>query len=87
VPGQPKAVRASGESFPQGPEPPKPQSCLVYTQLPQRVLDDPGWANRLTPQDRRGLNPSFCSYVNSYGRFRLDMDTRLDLDVAGPVAV
>ena len=34
------------------------QSCLVYinTLLLQRVLDDPAWAAKLTPEDRRGLN-------------------------------
>lgn len=60
------------------------QSCLVYvnTLLLQKVLDDPAWAKRLTPEDRRGLNALFWSHVNPYGRFRLDMDTRLDLDLA-----
>jgi TnpA family transposase len=60
------------------------QSCLVYvnTRLLQRVLDDPTWANRLTPEDRRALNALFWAHVNPYGRFRLDMTTRLDLDLA-----
>lgn len=30
----------------------------------------------------RGLSPLFWSHVNPYGRFRLDMDTRLDLTAA-----
>ena len=29
-----------------------------------------------------GLSPLFWSHVNPYGRFRLDMDTRLDLTAA-----
>ena len=60
------------------------QSCLVYinTLLLQRVLDDPKWAGKLTIEDRRALNALFWSNVNPYGRFRLDMDTRLDLDLA-----
>jgi hypothetical protein len=29
--------------------------------------------------DRRALSPLFWSHINPYGRFRLDMDTRLDL--------
>jgi len=31
------------------------------------------------PEERRALTPLFWSNVNPYGRFRLDMDTRLDL--------
>jgi hypothetical protein len=29
--------------------------------------------------DRRGLSPLFWTHINPYGRFRLDMETRLDL--------
>jgi Tn3 transposase DDE domain len=50
----------------------------------QRVLDDPEWADRLTLDDRRALSPLFWSHVNPYGRFTLDMDSRLDLGAAGP---
>ena len=39
-------------------------------------------AGKLTEEDRRGLSPLFWSHVNPYGRFRLDMDTRLDLTAA-----
>jgi hypothetical protein len=28
-----------------------------------------------------GLSPLFWTHINPYGRFRLDMDTRLDLTV------
>ena len=58
-----------------------PQSSLVFinTQLPQAVLRDPGWASKLAEEDRRGLSPLFWAHVNPYGRFRLDMNTRLDL--------
>ena len=57
------------------------QSSLVFinTQLLQAVLRDPAWAGKLTGEDRRGLSPLFWSHVNPYGRFRLDMETRLDL--------
>jgi hypothetical protein len=60
------------------------QYCLVYinTRLLQTVLDDPKWANKLTAEDRRALNALFWAHINPYGRFRLDMDTRLDLDHA-----
>jgi hypothetical protein len=60
------------------------QSSLVFinTQLLQAVLRDPQWAGKLTEEDRRGLSPLFWLHVNPYGRFRLDMETRLDLTAA-----
>jgi TnpA family transposase len=60
------------------------QSSLVFinTQLLQAVPRDPAWAGKLTEEDRRGLSPLFWSHVNPYGRFRLDMDSRLDLAAA-----
>ena len=62
------------------------QSALVHvnTLLMQRVLDEPGRAAELTNADRRALSPLYWTHVNPYGTFRLDMDTRLDLD-RGPV--
>ena len=57
----------------------QPSLVFINTQLLQAVLRDPQWASRLTEEDRRGLSPLFWSYVNPYGRFRLDMDTRLDI--------
>lgn len=58
------------------------QSSLVFinTLLVQRVLDDPAWESRLTAEDRRALSALFWTHVNPYGRFRLDMSKRLDLD-------
>ena len=32
--------------------------------------------------DRRALSPLFWSHINPYGRFRLDMDSRIDLTAA-----
>jgi TnpA family transposase len=64
------------------------QSALVHvnTLLLQSVLDDPSWADRLGAEDQRGLTPLFWSNINPYGRFSLDMNTRLDLTgVAAPV--
>ena len=55
---------------------------FINTQLLQAVLRDPQWAGKLTEEDRRELSPLFWSHVNPYGRFRLDMDTRLDLTAA-----
>lgn len=47
----------------------------------QQVLADPKWADTLTDADRRALSPLFCTHVNPYGRFELDMNRRLDLDL------
>ena len=58
------------------------QICLVYinTLLIQQVLAEPGWANRLTQEDRRGLTPLFYSHVNPYGLIHLDMNHWLPID-------
>ncbi|WP_246083676.1 transposase [Nonomuraea diastatica] len=59
------------------------QSALVInTQLLQAVLRDSAWAAKLTDEDGRALSPLFWAQVNPYGRFRLDMDSRLDLGVS-----
>ena len=44
------------------------QSSLVFinTQLLQAVLRDPGWASKLTEEDRRGLSPLFWAHVGKY---------------------
>jgi hypothetical protein len=64
------------------------QSSLVHVniQLIQAVLRDPAWAERLTAEDRRGLSPLFWTHINPYGRFYLDMNTRLDLSTARRLA-
>ena len=57
------------------------QSALVHvnTLLLQEVLAEPEWSRRMTDEDRRALSPLFWTHVNPYGRFVLDMDSRLDL--------
>ncbi|MFH8492796.1 Tn3 family transposase [Streptomyces coeruleorubidus] len=59
------------------------QSALVHvsTLLMQQVLADPKWADTLTDADRWALSPLFRTHVNTYGRFELDMNRRLDLDL------
>jgi len=59
------------------------QSALVHvnTLLMQQVLAHPKWADTLTDADRRALSPLFWTHVNPYGRFELDMNRRLDLDL------
>ena len=57
------------------------QSALVHinTLLLQQILAEPEWSERMTEEDRRALSPLFWTHVNPYGRFVLDMDSRLDL--------
>src|SRR5258707_15626909 len=50
----------------------------------QQVLARPHWAGRLTPTDLRGVTPLIWEHVNPYGRFELDMQTRLDRSPNGP---
>lgn len=56
------------------------QSALVHvnTALLQICLSERDWADRMTDADRRALSPLFWSHVNLYGKFDLDMTTRLD---------
>jgi Tn3 transposase DDE domain-containing protein len=58
------------------------QNCMVYvnTLMVQQVLTRPEWKGRLTPRDLHALTPLFWGHVNPYGRFDLDMRTRLDLN-------
>jgi hypothetical protein len=58
---------------------------LINTRLLDRVLEEPGWAQRMTDPDRRGLTPLFWSNVVLYGRWHLDMNRRIDFD-RGPDA-
>ncbi len=56
---------------------------FVNTLMIQRVLGEPIWAERMGPAERRGLTPLGWGHVNPYGTFRLDMTTRLTLDLPG----
>jgi TnpA family transposase len=57
------------------------QNCMVYvnTLMLQEVLAQPHWQGRLTATDLRALTPLMWEHVNPYGRFELDMTTRLPL--------
>jgi hypothetical protein len=57
------------------------QNCMVYvnTLMLQEVLAQPHWQRRLTENDLRALTPLTWEHVNPYGRFELDMSTRLPL--------
>ena len=49
----------------------------------QAVLEVPEFHDLIGEDERRALTPLFWSRINPYGRFRLDMDTRLDLSWPG----
>ena len=55
------------------------QNCMVYvnTLMLQQVLARPHWTDRLTPRDRHALTPLIWEHVNPYGRYELDMRTRI----------
>lgn len=48
------------------------------TRMLQTVLVEPKWAGRMTPEDYRGLTPLIYGHVNPYGRFDLDLNSRID---------
>ena len=52
----------------------------------QRVLGDPAWMRRLAGEDFRALTPLIHAHVNPYGRFELNMETRLPLDEPADLA-
>src|SRR3546814_10232547 len=56
------------------------QASLVYvnTRMLQSVLVELKWTGRMTPDDYRGLTPLIYSHVNPYGRFDLDLNSRID---------
>jgi hypothetical protein len=57
------------------------QNSMVYinTLMLQQILEKPEWAHKLTPRDFAALTPLIWEHVNPYGRFELDMNTRLPL--------
>jgi len=58
------------------------QNCMVYinTLMVQQILDRPHWQNRLTARDLHALTPLIWGHINPYGRFELDMQTRIALN-------
>ncbi len=58
------------------------QSSLVYinTLMIQRVLREPKWAERMTLRDLAALSPLLTQHINRFGRFDLDLETRLPLE-------
>lgn len=56
------------------------QASLVYvdTRMLQTVLAEPAWRGRMGPEDYRGITPLIYAHVNPYGRFDLNLDSRID---------
>ncbi|MEU1087486.1 Tn3 family transposase [Streptomyces sp. NPDC005892] len=64
-------------------------AVVVYVntlRMREAPADDKG-ADKLTDADMRALSPLFWTRVNPYGRFELDMNSRLDLDLSIRAAV
>jgi TnpA family transposase len=64
------------------------QISLVYinTLMIQRILGEPNWTQRMTPEDLRALTRLIYTHVTPYGMFRLDMSKRLDIDAVRATA-
>ena len=52
----------------------------VNTLMIQHILGRPNWAGRMELEDLRALSPLIYAHVNPYGRFELNMETRLPMD-------
>ncbi|MBA3823439.1 MAG: Tn3 family transposase [Ktedonobacterales bacterium] len=61
------------------------QISLVYinTLMIQALLQDVRWQGKFGTEDLRALTPLMYHHINPYGRFSLDMSTRLSLQIAG----
>lgn len=51
----------------------------INTIMIQEVLEDPTLLDTMTPRDRAGLSPLLTGHVTPFGRFDLDLETRLPL--------
>jgi TnpA family transposase len=58
------------------------QNCLIYvnTLMLQRILTEPAWLARMTPEDHRALTPAIHSHINPYGRLTADLRRRIDFE-------
>ncbi len=62
------------------PWPPYPPTSYVNTLMIQRVLVDPAWYEQMTVRDLAALSPLMTQHINPYGRFELNMETRLPIE-------
>jgi TnpA family transposase len=58
------------------------QASLVYvnTRMMQSVLSESKWADRMTVEDYRGMTPLIYGHINPYGRFDVNLNSRIDFD-------
>jgi TnpA family transposase len=58
------------------------QNCMIYinTLMLQQMLARPQWSQKLGARDLGALTPLIWEHVTPYGRFELDMNSRLPLD-------
>ena len=59
------------------------QNSMAYvnTLMIQQVLAKREWQHRLQDEDLRALTPLIYAHVHPYGRFDLDMNRRLDIEL------
>ena len=57
------------------------QASMVYvnTRMVQPVLSE-NWQDRLSPGDYRGLTPLIYAHITPYGRYDIDLSTRIDYE-------
>jgi hypothetical protein len=57
------------------------QNCMDYvdTLMIQKLMAQAHWQDKFTRRDYAALTPLIWEHVNPYGRFDLDMNTRLAL--------
>lgn len=60
------------------------QNCMVYvnTQMYQSVLSEPEWRSIMQPADFRGITPLIYGHVNPYGRYEINMNSRMNLNIS-----
>ena len=51
----------------------------IDTLMMQQILGRPQWSKRMTAVDLRALTPLVWEHVNPYGRYELNMESRLVL--------
>ena len=59
------------------------QISMVYinTLMIQNVLSEPKWMQKMRTEDLRALSPLIWNHVTPYGRFNLDFNQRMKLDI------
>jgi len=57
------------------------QASIAYinTLIIQKILSEPYWQNKLTPQDYRALTPLLSEHINPYGLFPVDFTKRISI--------